>query len=278
MNRGRTSEAMEAFRRLREQSRRIGHRSGESLAWTNLGSLFLKLGRYEEARETLEQVVRIAPEIQARDHEASAQGDLGWLDGTRGDLERGNDALEAADSLRIEYGLTWFHGTLLLHRGSVEELYGHTEAAETFLKEALRICAESDDPVGRSTAHLYLGRIARNDGGGLQQLFHFREARRIGDEVNAVPESLSASIELALLREVDLAEALARFEESGERLSFAERMRAQYALFQAGGGPSHLLEADRMLSETLAGLSDGARQRAIDSIPLYRKIRAARIA
>ena len=276
MNRGRASEAMDAFRRLHEQSRRIGNRSGESLAWTNLGSLFLALGRYDEARETLDQVVRLAPEIQARDHEASARGDLGCLHGIRGDFERSNAAFEAADALRAEYGLAWFHGSLLLHRGGIEELYGHIDAAETFLQEALVVCTESGDPVGRSTAHLYLGRIAHEDGGA-RRLSHLREAKRIADEVGATPESLSASIELVLMGEVELEEALARFEEAGTRLSFVERMRALFLLFQAGGDPSHRQAADRMLSEILAGLSDDARRNAIDSIPLYRSIREARI-
>src|SRR5690606_25834787 len=240
-----------------DQSRRIGHRSGESLAWTNMGSLLLTLGRYEEARQTLEQVVRLAPEIQARDHEASAHGDLGCLHGIRGDFERSGAAFEAADALRVEYGLAWFHTGLLLHRGEIEALYGRLETAEAYLREALLLSTESGDPVGRSTAHLHLGRIARARSGmssiaeGLPG-FHLREARRLADEVGAAPESLAAAIEFAFQSEVELADVLVRFEESESRLSFAERMRARFTLFEAGGGSSHLQVAGRMLSETLA--------------------------
>src|SRR5690606_1451068 len=101
---------------------------------------------------------------------------------------------------RVRIGVV-SHG-LLLHRGEIEALYGRLETAEAYLREALLLRTESGDPVGRSTAHLHLGRIARARSGmssiaeGLPGV-HLREARRLADEVGAAPESLAAAIEFA---------------------------------------------------------------------------------
>ncbi len=275
LDQGRAEDALETSTRLLQLSREIGLRGGESLAWVNLASALFALGRFGEARTRLEQVVRSAPELRTRNHEAYARCNLGLLFGVIGDLERATESFDAATALCTEFGFVWLRADLLYFRGSVAEMHGDPSGAASFLREALETFRATEKPLGVARTLTLLARLAAADGRVEEARAQLREATGIAADSSEIPESIHAAVEVALLGDGDLPEAVTRFEREEMRLAYSERLRIRFRVFLATGDRRHLDAARGLLRAVLAAVPEADRPRTIEAVPLYRAIERA---
>lgn len=275
LDQGRAEDALETSERLLRLSREIGVRGGESLAWVNLGASLFALGRFGEARTRLEQVVHSAPELRARNHEAYARCNLGMLFGVMGDRGRASESFDAAAALCTEFGFVWLGADLLYFRACVAEMYGDSSGAECFLREALASFRADEKPLGVARTLTVLARVAAADGRVEEARAHLREATRIAADSRAIPESINAEVERALLGDGELSDAIARFEREEMRLSYSERMGIRFRCFLATGGRRHLDVARGLMRDVLAAVPEKDWSRTIEAVPLYRAIQRA---
>lgn len=100
-------------------------------------------------------------------------------------------------------------------------------------------------------------------------------SRDLAKDVGIPGVETLARCELALLPGGDAADALAGFTEHEERLSVGERQSGRLLLWKATGDPAHLVEARRLLDESLANVPDEDRERMCTNLRVKREILAA---
>lgn len=134
----------------------------EATVRNNLGNLYARLGRTDEAEAEFRQAIVLSPHDQAL-----YWNNLGLLYKDRGRLA---EALEAYDvALRLRPDLTEAH----LNRGVAHFLQGATEAAEADFQRAIQ--ANRD----YTLAHLTLGKFYEHEGRAIDAEAAYRQAARL---------------------------------------------------------------------------------------------------
>lgn len=130
------------------------------LARINTGLARHRLGRHEEARETLERALAGARAIGDLANEAAALANLGTIAQRLGELPRALDVYRAALSRFLRIGnrgeirrTTWNLGNLCV-------ALGHLDAAETYLEQSRRIAVDDEDARGLAFVHSTEGELA----------------------------------------------------------------------------------------------------------------------
>ena len=140
MNQGRSEEALRHFERsLNDLSPRL--RPGYREVHTNLGLLFTNLGRFDEARQQLEQVLAAQPDFP------EAHNNLALLSLRQGRLDEARSHAERAVRLSPEFVDAHFNLALML------QAEGHLEEAATHFERVVEL------QPGDGEAHAQLGRV-----------------------------------------------------------------------------------------------------------------------
>ena len=147
------------------------------LARINIGLCRHRLGRHDEARETLERALAGARAIGDLANEAAALANLGTIAQRLGELPKALDAYRAALSRFLRIGnrgevrrTTWNLANLCV-------ALGHLDAAETYLEQSRRIAADDDDARGLAFVHSTEGELALARGEPARAIVFYERAR-----------------------------------------------------------------------------------------------------
>ena len=161
---GRYVEALDALEDARAVLERCVHEGLFAFPLAEYGVVLTHLGRREEAQVVLAQALSDARERQDRVAEAYALEAGGSLAAARGDyfeaLRGYRHAEQAWTKAAVPVGRA---GTLVLRGGVLSEIGRFADAEDAF-REALRLLAESEEPVREGYAWIGLG-LARLDRG-----------------------------------------------------------------------------------------------------------------
>ncbi len=171
------------------------------LARINTGLARHRLGRHEEARETLERALTGARAIGDLANEAAALANLGTIAQRLGELPRALDVYRAALSRFLRIGnrgeirrTTWNLANLCV-------ALGHLDAAETYLEQSRRIAVDDEDARGVAFVHSTEGELALAKNEPARAIVGYERARtafsRLGEQGRV--DEMTAKVAWALL-------------------------------------------------------------------------------
>ena len=272
---GRYAEAKEHHERHRELSREIGNRQSEATATGNLGNVFQCLGRFEEAKEHHERHRELSREIGNRLGEAIAVHNLGCTLYVLGAVEPCREALEQALGLGREIGDREGDAYNVWMLGRLRQASGETEEAGRLLEEAVQVFEGLGDRVGHAGALVSLATHLAESGRTEEARAPLEQARDLAQQSNVPGPQVLAACRLALLPDGDAVAAKSVFEEFENRLEYRDKLDALHCLWQATKDRAHLEEAHRLLMAAREHVSEEYRDTMIQNVPLHRDIMAA---
>ncbi len=270
LDQGRVAEAREHYERGIAICREIGHRLFEANATANLGIVLESQGHFAEAREHAERALAIDREIGYRDGEAAALGNLGALWLSLGDRGRARQVLEQSLAICREIGARYPEGWTLRDLGRLADEEGDGARAMRLLSESLALHRTIGDGVAASLVEM--ADLHRRSGDAEAARATLDEALRLLREQETAPRAALALAMLACLPGGDAQAAVAALAEAGEDENSA---RTRWLLWQATGDRAHLLEAKRMLAESLAKVPAEHHEAMLTNVRLNREIAAA---
>ncbi len=181
------------------------------LARINTGLARHRLGRHEEARETLERALAAARAIGDLANEAAALANLGTIAQRLGELPRALDVYRAALSRFLRIGnrgeirrTTWNLANLCV-------ALGHLDAAETYLEQSRRIAVDDEDARGLAFVHSTEGELALAKNEPARAIVGYERARtaflRLAEQGRV--DEMTGKVAWALLMIGDIAAAAA---------------------------------------------------------------------
>ena len=120
-------------------------RAGEAAALQNLGTVYFRSGRYEEALESLTRALSLRRDIGDRGGEANTLDNLGGVYWGQGRLEEALDYYRQALALNQEVGDRPSEGRTLNNLGVVCVSLGRYNEAVSHLEQALDVASETGD-------------------------------------------------------------------------------------------------------------------------------------
>jgi tetratricopeptide (TPR) repeat protein/transcriptional regulator with XRE-family HTH domain len=180
-------------------TRRLGDRTGESGALSDLAGAYHRLGRFDEAIDCLQRALRIRRDLGDLAGESAILGNLGIAYCESGRLEEAiascERGLEICRETAYRYGEAIHRNTL----GRVYQEQGRFEAAINELGNSLEIFEQLDDAYGQGNALANLGEVCRLAGRAHEAvefcergLALFREVGDRSDEAEALTRLGSA--------------------------------------------------------------------------------------
>jgi serine/threonine protein kinase/tetratricopeptide (TPR) repeat protein len=156
---GRRDEQRRAIEELLALSREIRDRQVEAVATGNLGGLFKELGRYAEAREHHERHLALARETGDRRGEANATGNLGYVLGSLGRYAEAREHYGRSLALAREIGDRRGESISTGNLGTVLYSLGRHAEAREHFERHLALAREVGDRRGEATATGNLGNV-----------------------------------------------------------------------------------------------------------------------
>ena len=174
---------MEQARNYLEQSLRIyqqqGNRIGEARVLNDLGRVFASMGNREHAREDYEEALRICQEQGDQQGQGSALNNLGWCFITMGQDKQAQEYYERALHIYREVNDHLGEAVALNNLGRVYEDLGQREQAQEYYAQALHIFREEGDRQGEAWSLNNLGKAYKKLGQYEQALHHLEQALQI---------------------------------------------------------------------------------------------------
>jgi tetratricopeptide (TPR) repeat protein len=272
---GRLAEAREHHEQRLALSRETGDRMGEAAAAGNLGLVYQAEGRLAEAREHLERHLALSREIGHRPGEAVAIGNLGNLLQSEGRLAEAQEHFERHLALCREIGYRMGEGIALHNLGLVHSERGETAHAEELLEACLSLCEEFGFRHLSAATLLARGALRVAAGNVESARVSFVAGRDLAANVGISGIETMAHCHLACLPGGDPRDALAAFTENQGCLNAEERLEARWLLFRATGDRAHVVEARRLLDESVAIVDEETRESMLTNRRLSREITAA---
>lgn len=211
----------------------------DSDAHNLLGSLYLRIGNYEEALRTLEQVSWFEEDEAKR---AVALGNLGVVALSKGDMEQAE--LYLRESLEINERLDYKDGQAadLADLSDVVRTQGNSARANGMLQRALKLYTETDNLEGQSNVQGRLGAAAFQRGQFEPALAAYRIAADLSEQSGDLESMISAQLGLG-----DVASATGKLQDAtGYYTAALELARS--------------IDARKNEAESLSGLGDVARK------------------
>ena len=147
------------------------------LARINIGLCRHRLGRHDEARETLERALAGARAIGDLANEAAALANLGTIAQRLGELPKALDAYRAALSRFLRIGNRGEVRRTTWNLANLSVALGHLDAAETYLEQSRKIAADDDDARGLAFIHSTEGELALARGEPARAIVFYERAR-----------------------------------------------------------------------------------------------------
>ena len=273
------------------------------------------LGRWAEARETLQQGLEIAQELGARLLELQAASAGLYLETCSGRLAAGLDHSERSIRLAVELGRVdqealnrinrgnafarlgrpekareeflrslklsrgaqsrHTEGGALLELGVLEHEAGRFQEARALAERAHPVALDLGDPDRLYRVHLLLGEGAREQNRVREARQHFEEALVLLQGVPDPGALLQVAIAQMRLPGGAAEEVRTAFLESGSRLEPDHRMEIRFRLFQVQGDAEDLAGAKRDLDHLIEHAPEEYRESMLKNDRLHREIMEA---
>ncbi len=258
---GRRGEGQRLKLRALELFREVGDRRGEAVALGNLATLPYLEDRLVDARELYQQHAEVCREIGYRQGEAIAAGNLGNVYIALGQAAEARREYDRLLALSREIGFVPGESLALYSFGTIALEEGDRAEGLSLLREARAV----GDPRGYTrtlgaTIGLAIGGELLKEGDTPGARAEFTEALRHAEEHGLADLAVRARSELAALPGGDMNAALAQYEETEAELVPGTRRAMRWLLWRATGDRVHLIEAKRLLDESLALVPESDRE------------------
>ncbi|MEO3796759.1 BTAD domain-containing putative transcriptional regulator [Nonomuraea sp. B10E15] len=157
---GRDAEALDAARRAHDLFARLGDRSGQAIALTDLGLHHGRLGDHGQARDLCEQALALHQELGNRPYQAHAWSCLADAHLRLGDTAAAVDCHHRALALFRALGDPYAEASTLAHLGACHRLAGDHAAAREHWRHAHLLLGDLDP----STTDQIRAQLAALDG------------------------------------------------------------------------------------------------------------------
>lgn len=163
----------------------IGDRDGEGHTLNNLGQVYWRLGRHDEALEHYEQTLAIRRELGDRGGEAATLNNLGIIYWRWGRYDQAADHYQQALTIAREMGRRDGEAVTLANLGEVYHRVGRYEEAMDHCRRALALYREVGDRFGEVDALTNLGLVYERMGDYAEARDHHQQALTIAREIGA---------------------------------------------------------------------------------------------
>jgi tetratricopeptide (TPR) repeat protein/predicted Ser/Thr protein kinase len=255
------------------------------------GGHYLFLSRLDEAIDHTRRALELAGRVGNRRGEAHGKRVLGNAFFERGEFEAARVEYEASlaigeqvgDQLAIvayvslsrELGDRRVEAEALRYLGLVAEQRGEVAESEAMYRDALRIGKEIDYFKEVASTLLALGRLEASHGDRADSIAHLEEALKIAREIDVPELRALASSRLCLLADADPQETRADLDQNQSRIGVPARMEACFLLWCATDEAADLEEAHRLLQFLVDNAPEDCRESMIEHVPLHRDITEA---
>ncbi|MDQ3886966.1 MAG: tetratricopeptide repeat protein [Actinomycetota bacterium] len=241
-------------------ARDAGDQTGEAHALSNLGAIYGRQGRYQQAAEHLHQSLALFCKIGDRAGEARAVGNLGAVYQRQGRYQQATEQHQQALTLAREIGHRVGEAYALDHLGTVLQRLGrHHHAAEQH-QRALALFRKIGDRAGEAYALTNLGDVYQRQGHYEQAAEHHQQAialfRETGHQAGEVEALNSVGETHYAAGHHDQAHA-----HHTAALTLATQISDRYELARAHNGLAHIHHA--------TGELDQARDHWHEALALY---------
>ncbi|MGH3904247.1 MAG: tetratricopeptide repeat protein [Pseudonocardiaceae bacterium] len=178
--------------------REIGHRDGESSTLNSLGIVYERQGRYERAADHLQQSLALAREIDDRSGEASALDTLGTVYRQQGRYEQAVDHHQQALALCREIGHRDGEASCLNGVGEARRAAGQLREAQLQYAAALALASEIGHCYEQARAQSGLAQTYHAIGNADMAHRHWRQAFTLYSDLGA-PEAHDVRAQLTAL-------------------------------------------------------------------------------
>ncbi len=166
-----------------DQALAIARRSGDRLAviealWAS-GSLYFGIGRYEEGKAALRQVIQMA-DATTWSRAASARQVLAWIVYDEADYKGARRLWEEALALYREHGNKSGEALVLSNLGALYETIGEADAGVEFVRRSLALSRQIGYTIGEEEAERLLGSLLTELGRFEEAEPHLRRAIELG--------------------------------------------------------------------------------------------------
>ena len=201
---GRHQQAADHYRQTAILFAELDDRCGEARALTNLGGIDCLQGRYEQAAGHLHRALVLFREIGDRQGEAAALAGLGIVDGRQGRYERAAENYRQAICLAVQIGDR--PGEVEAHNGAGAVLLaaGQPGQARAHHQAALALASRIGEKYEQARAHDGLARTYRATGGHVRARRHWELALALFTVLGA-PETDDVQARLAAFGSVKTA-------------------------------------------------------------------------
>lgn len=194
---GRYDQAHEYSRQALNMSRQVGYQVGETRAHNTLGMLYLQRREYAPAHQHLQDALALCREIGNRVGEAHVLGNLGINDERQDRYDQARGHHLQALDLHRELGNRAGEARVLDHLAVVYRRQGRHEEARDHHLQALDLYRELGNRGDEATPLNGLGEAARAMGDPRQAVEHHEAALALARGVGNVPEEARADDGLA---------------------------------------------------------------------------------
>ncbi|MCF8347236.1 MAG: tetratricopeptide repeat-containing sensor histidine kinase [Bacteroidales bacterium] len=154
---GNLQKSIDLTIRAKEISQQMNDQLGVIYFATNLGSLYMKMGRYFEALQHFDEVKTLGEQIKRPDRMAAALNNMGAVYHYLGDDQTALDFFIKSYELRKDNNLTEKLAYSLNNIGAVYSKYGNYTEALTYHKKALETATDQSDTYSFLVALINLG-------------------------------------------------------------------------------------------------------------------------
>ncbi|MCA8945597.1 MAG: tetratricopeptide repeat protein [Planctomycetes bacterium] len=140
--------AFDTWTRLAEEYRTSGDKVREAGCYLNLGALFYRASRIDDAERWAQQALALARETGDLDRQGAALGNLAMVENARRNAERAIALYEESIAIRREVGATRAEALVLYNLGIQYSQLGRYDEARQCYQRSLRLQRETGDRPG----------------------------------------------------------------------------------------------------------------------------------
>ncbi|MEQ1610130.1 MAG: tetratricopeptide repeat protein [Hyphomonadaceae bacterium] len=155
-----------------------------------LGSLYMRVGRIDEAQQAFEQMMNVADTDSTM---ARALGNLGVAAMARGELDQAEQYFGDSLEVNTRAGDLGGQGQDLNDLGEIYRVKGQFAKAEDYMRRALKLATEAGHPEGMANVQLRLGRLAADRGRIAEATASYTRSREISEALGD-SEGMSAAM------------------------------------------------------------------------------------
>ena len=170
-------------------AKEVGNRAGEGRAYGHLGSAYVGLGNFKQAKEWHQQNLSIAKELGDRVSEGGAYGNLGNVYQSLGNFEKAFEYHEHHLTIAKEVGDRAGEGRAYGHLGSTYAELGNFKQAIECHQRHVIIAKEVGDRVGEGDACYSLGRAYEWSGSFSEALDCYQSSVKLFENTRALLQS-----------------------------------------------------------------------------------------